>query len=337
MGGGNYVMNMDLLGYAAPAHALDAEIYVVKRPADTDYFRRNNPICMEPVVTLRNAGATDLTNATFTYRVSGGVTESHTWNGLLKHMETEDVTLPIGSGWFWTGDSEQLFTVTVSAPNGGADAYPANDSYTTHFELPPVYANSFILYYKTNNRANETSVTIKDLWGTTVYQQDWGALGNNITRYDTLHLTPGCYTMNVLDEGNDGLSYWADPGAGSGFLRFKNDGGSVFKSFEPEFGRAIHHAFAIGGIVGMTELEGTAGITAFPNPTNGRFTVELSGLEGPALLEVVDARGTIVRSRELDARDGMRVEEDLEHAADGLYTVRVHAEGRTATVRISKD
>ena len=336
MAGGNYVVNMDLFEYAAASHALDAEIYAVKRPTDEGYQGRENPICMEPLVTLRNAGGTDLTSVTFTYNVSGGPVETYTWNGLLKHMQSADVALPTGSGWFWSGDGSQNFHVTVSGPNGGTDQYTVNDSYTTHFVLPPIYPETFILNYKTNNRPNETSCTIRNLWGSVVYQQNWGTLGVNTTHYDTLTLTPGCYSMELFDTGNDGIYYWADTGQGSGFFRFKHIGSSVFKNFQREFGRSIHFAFAIADIVGVNDLTGPALVTAVPNPSSGSFMLDVQGMEGPARVEILDVRGSIVQEIAADLQDGSHVALDLGELDNGLYLARVVCEEKIAVVRLMK-
>lgn len=337
MAGGNYVMNMDLFEYGPAALALDAEIVTVERPTDTDLHRRDNPICKDPVVILRNAGSTVLTSVTFTYGINGGPSDTHTWTGSLTHMEQAAVTLPVGSGWFWNGTGDQTFTVSVSAPNGGSDQYTANDAYTTHFTLPTVYPENFILYYKTNNRSEETSCTIKDLWGTTVYQQDWGDLGDNVTRYDTLALSPGCYTLELFDSGNDGVYYWADPGQGSGFFRFKSNGGSILKNFEREFGRSIHYAFAISDIVGIQEQGTAPAMEAFPNPSaSGSFTLALDGMDGPATVEVVDGTGRPVHQARIEARAGCRIPVDLAGHSDGIYLVRVTSEVGTTTARLIK-
>ncbi|MCB0778368.1 MAG: hypothetical protein KDC03_02290, partial [Flavobacteriales bacterium] len=272
MGSGNYVVNMDLFEYGAPTHALDAEITEVKRPNDRGTFSRDNPICTDPLVVLRNAGGTPLTSATLTYQVSGGQPETFTWTGNLAHMEETEVVLPVPDGAFWTGDADHRFTVSVSAPNGGTDQHPFNDSYTTHFELPPIYQPDVFLFYQTNNRPWENSITVRDIWGNVVFSRT-NLTATTLYR-DTLYLAEGCYTLEVMDTGNDGFSYWADPAQGSGQFRIRQVGGTTVKTFNPEFGRSIVWAFAIGNIMGVDETAATFGISAHPNPTTGRFTME---------------------------------------------------------------
>ena len=95
MAGGNYVVNMDLFEFAEPSHAFDAEIYDVLRPSDTGLRSRQNPICNEPVVILRNNGTTPITAVTFYYRVSGGQAVTYIWNGSLAPNARTEVELPV--------------------------------------------------------------------------------------------------------------------------------------------------------------------------------------------------------------------------------------------------
>ncbi len=333
MGSGNYVVNVDLFEYAAPAHALDAEIYLVKRPTTADYHSRENPICQDPVVVLRNAGAQDLTSATFTYGVSGGQTATHTWTGLLKHMESTEVTLNVPDGSFWYGDGTDRFTVTVSAPNGGNDTHPQNDSYTTEFDLPVIYPESIVLYYKTNNYPQQNSIFIRNMWGTVMHSRT--NMTANTIYSDTLTLPQGCYTLEVTDSGNDGLSYWANTAQGSGFIRFRQVGGGTLKNFQPEFGHSIHWAFGVGDIVGIEEEAAPIAITAFPNPNNGSFTLGTSDLQGTGLLRITDALGRVVREERLQLFGAGFHAIDMGHAKAGIYQVHLLVEGRVATTRVS--
>lgn len=332
MAGGNYVVNMDLFGYGAAAHALDAEVYHVKRPTDVAYHRRENPICIDPVVVLRNAGAQDLTSTTFTYGVSGGNAVTHTWTGLLKHMEQVEVTLPVPDGSFWIGDNDHRFTVSVSAPNGGSDMYAANDSYTTHFELPVMYTDGFIVRIQTNNRPWENTVTLRDITGNVVYSRS--NMSANTVYEDTVDLWDGCYKLEVMDTGNDGLSYWADAAQGNGTFRLKRMNGSTLKNFQAEFGRTIHWPFTVNGFVGVQEAKAEHRVTAFPNPTTGLVRLHVEGLEGPGLVEVLDALGRVELTRPVELTGANDIDLDLSGAASGLHHIRVQCEGATATLRV---
>lgn len=335
MGGGNYVINMDLFEFGAPAHALDAEIVEVKRPSTTDMHRRMNPICYAPLVVLRNAGGEDLTSVTFTYAVSGGVPRTHTWTGLLHHMERAEVELPVDDVGFWSGDGQDRFEVAVSQPNGGADAYADNDVYTTRFTLPTVYQHDIVLHYKTNNRPQETSVRVLDIAGNVLHSRTVHAA--NTQYIDTLGLGPGCYTFEMLDTGNDGLSYWADPGAGSGYSRLKRPNGQIVRNFLNEFGRTIHFPFTIANGVGVEEVHPAFSIGARPNPSDGRYELAVTGVLGDAELLVMDVRGTVVMRRTVALYGGDRLPLDLTSLAAGIYQVRLSADGDQAVVRVVKE
>lgn len=335
MGGGNYVIAMQLFHYGDAAQSVDAEIYEVLQPTNLDYHERWNPICIEPQVVLRNAGSTTLTSATFTYSVSGGQTLTYDWNGSLDHMAKTTVTLPVNNGAFWVGDGSNNFNVSVASPNGAADEYADNNSYSSHFELPEVYpTGGLVVWYKTNLRANENSYTVKDQFGDVVYSKD--NMTNDTEYKDTLYLDDGCYTFHFLDEGNDGLSYWADPAAGNGFLRFRKLVGGNLELFQSEFGRDIHHAFSIGGIVGLEENDQLSSLEVFPNPTNGQFTVLTNGIFGEVEITVLDALGRTVH-QESDVLFGETHRKiDLTNEENGIYLLRLLTEDGEMTERIMK-
>ncbi|MBK7241616.1 MAG: T9SS type A sorting domain-containing protein [Flavobacteriales bacterium] len=334
MGGGNYVINMDLLEFSAPSFALDAEILDVQRPSDADYRRRDNPICYDPLVELRNAGGTDLTEVTFTYSVSGGTPLTYTWNGNLKHMQTALVSLPVVNASFWNGDNEHVFTATVSTPNGGSDMYSANDSYNTTFALPSVYTTDVLLHYKTNNRPSENTVTVRDITGTVVFNRS--AHVANTVYIDTLNLADGCYTVEVLDTGNDGLSYWADTDAGTGYFRLKKPNGATLQTFQSEFGRKLHWPFTVATGVGIDEDTKAIQLSAFPNPSHGHFSIDLGDEQGSAQYVVLNALGKEVENGSLTLNGNGLHDIDLSHLADGIYQFRVSTESGTGTLRLMK-
>ena len=110
-----------------------------------------------------------------------------------------DVTFPWTMTHSGTVMTTIVFTVTVSAPNGAADQHAANDQLPWHFDLPVVYNYIFVLDYRTNNRPQENTVTVRDIQGAS----SSNALRTRAnTQYrDTLDLPPGCYTLR-------GSGYW---------------------------------------------------------------------------------------------------------------------------------
>ena len=141
----------------------------------------------------------------------------------------------------------------------------------------------------------------------------------------------------LTDSGNDGLSYWADPNAGNGFFRIKRLNNTFAKTFEPEFGRSLVWAFAVGNVVGLEETTGSFGLSAFPNPTRGTFTLTASGSHGLAQLEVLDAQGRMVQQRQVQLYGDTRIDVDLSGTGSGLYQIRLTSEGHTEQLRVVKE
>lgn len=335
MGGGNYVVNMDLFEFGPAAHAVDAEVYDVYRPTTERYRSRENPICHDPVIVLRNAGAQPLTSVDLTYHVSGGAPATFTWTGTLAHMQRTAVTLPIPSAQFWAGDGGMTFHVSIAGVNGGgADGYAANDAYTTRYELPVIYPGPIVLFYKTNQRPWENALTVRDLNGDIVFSRT--GMTAATTYRDTMDLPPGCYEMEFSDSGLDGLSYWADPDAGTGWFKFRNLNGQTLRNFDSEFGYSLKAAFAISTITGIGDVPATGGVAVWPNPTADRAELRLDGILGDARLELMDAGGRLVEARAVVLREGRPIPLDLSGLPAGIYTVRVIHERGAGAVRVAK-
>ena len=332
MAGGNYVMAMHLMQYGAASHTLDAEVYEVLSPTDWEYRSRTNPYCDDAKIIIRNAGSTTLTSAVITYMVEGGQPETYNWSGSLEFMETEEVTLPIDDATFWQGANTWKFIATVSAPNGGSDQYAGNDTYTTSFVMPEVYEGNFIVRYKTNNYPHENYWEIRDINGDVVASRTNSDA--NTTYNDTMDLDPGCYTFYLYDSANDGLSYWAWPNQGSGFCRLKENGGGYHETFEAEFGRQITHGFSVGVLASIHDRNHNRIVEVYPNPNEGRFTLELAGMNGEYRVMVLNNQGQLVADRNVAVNNFQEERFDLSGQSAGLYFVRIVGENMNETRRV---
>ncbi|MBI1288086.1 MAG: T9SS type A sorting domain-containing protein [Flavobacteriales bacterium] len=332
MAGGNYIIAMQLFQYGAAKHTLDAEVYEVLSPTDWEYRSRTNPYCDDAKIVIRNAGATTLTSLTITYMVEGGQPQTYDWTGNLAFMETEEVTLPIDDATFWQGANTWKFIATVSAPNGGTDQYAGNDSYTSSFEMPPVYEGNFIVRYKTNNYPYENYWEIRDINGSVVASRT--TADANTLYNDTMNLAPGCYTFYLYDSEDDGLSYWAWPNQGSGYCRLKANGGGYLKYFQAEFGGQITHGFSVGVLASVNEIESEHNIEVYPNPNTGQFTLEMAGLTGEYRIQVINTLGQVVSTKFADMNGFYETQFNLNSEENGLYFVRIVGDGVNETRRV---
>lgn len=334
MGDGNYVMGMHLVQYGAINNSLDAEIYEVLSPTDDKYRSRVNPLCRDLQIVIRNNGSTPLTSLTITYQVIGGQAETYNWTGNLAFGKMETVTLPVPNLNFWVGDGSQHFTATVSNPNGGVDQYPENDYIKTHFEIPDNYTAGIKLELRTNNRASQNSYTIKNEAGVVMLSRN--NLSNNTTYKDTLNYPPGCYTLELLDTGNDGLSYWANTAAGGGHCRLLSSFVPFpVKTFEPEFGHKLTYSFSIDMTVNTQDLvDVKTTSTVFPNPNKGNFSVELMGYEGEVNLELYNVVGKLVEQRIIDVQVAATEQFDLKKMPAGVYLLNISSGEHKTTHKV---
>lgn len=332
MASGNYIVAMQLMQYGAAKNSLDAEVYEVISPNNWEYYSRINPYCDDAKIVLRNAGETTLTTVTITYNVDGGQPLTFSWSGSLGFMETEEVVLPIDDAGFWQGHGNGKFIATVSAPNDGQDEYAGNDSYTSTFDLPNVYEGNFVIRYKTNNYPQENYYEILDINGNVVFEKTNSTA--NTTYMDTMDLAPGCYTFNLYDSEDDGLSYWAWPNQGSGFCRFRENGGGYIQTFEAEFGGQITHGFSIGSLTSVAEPWDEKLIEVYPNPNNGQFTLEMAGLNGKFNITVLNNLGQIVDNRTVNIHEFYERVYNLGKVDSGSYTVRIIGNDTNVSKRI---
>ena len=66
----------------------------------------------------------------------------------------------------------------------------------------------------------------------------------------------------------------------------------------------------------------TASMSVYPNPNNGMFSIDFSRIEGDATYQLIDARGAVVETRDINVMDGdtMNFNHDLR---PGTYFVRI--------------
>ncbi len=320
MGNGRYLTSFQLVEYAGAAHNTDAGIYEIKRPTDRQLYSRINPICNDPVVIIRNAGKNDLTSLDIEYYVTGGKKLTYHWTGNLKFMETEEVILPVTGEDFWKTSGEARFFVNISAPNSKTDENSLNDHASAGFHIPDIYEDNFVIWLRTNNVPDENYYVIKDVKGNTVYSKDH--LSANTTYRDTLDLPKGCYTFELFDEGY-GLSYWAWPDQGTGYLKFRGKDGKSLKIFEPDFGGKIYYSFTIGFSLDIKESNIDRQLKLYPNPANDEINLQLYGLEGHYRVSVVNTVGKEVLTKQLEVTGGYITTLDISRLPKGLYYLLV--------------
>lgn len=315
-----YRIESQLVQYGPPNFQQDVRIEEIIAPNTAKRFGRQNPICGSPIIRLRNTGAQVLSSCTIQYGVVGGDTATYTWNGTLEFMEAAEVTLPpFANGNPWAGS--QRFFAQVSAPNGAADEYTHNNLLFSNFEPAPVLPDELVLVFQTNIAANESSWELTDDQGNIIDARN--GMQFNTQYRDTFQLADGCYTLRILDSGEDGLDFFAN-NDGSGFVDLRQLNNFNIHSFNPDFGSEASFRFIVDSDpVAQPELQRQpVRFGVFPNPSSGQVNIDFALPERQQLnFSVYNAAGQHVWQRNLQRVQAGQLEADLSHLSSGIYQV----------------
>jgi len=339
-GNGNYVIAMHLVTYGEANHNLDAAVTGVLNPNDWKYYSKWNPTCQNPRILIQNTGATTLTSCKIDVWI-GGFDNVITidWTGELAFLEEEMVEIPITPEWWADFEGKNTFNAQVREPNGGIDEYSNNNIYRVTFEPAPVINEPFYIWFKTNNKASENEIYLRNDAGEIIYSRT--SLENEFEYKDTMNLDPGCYTLEITDSDNDGLSFWysaAYEGETAGYLRLREVGGGIIEMFDPDFGNYSQYTFSVGYAVGIDEDKLDYNLNVYPNPNNGQFQVTLDNFHGEDIqIAVYSELGQQVYSNAITNMnvDGyMQTSIDLTGLAEGVYYLQIISDGKTATKQV---
>lgn len=343
---GNYVFESQLISYSTPAFTLDAAVEDIISPSVKDEYYRENPICSGPKIIIKNNGTSVLTSLSISYGVVGGTSATQQWTGNLAFLETETVQL---GALDWTGidNGQGKFTVSVSNPNGENDQYLHNNSMQSDFVIPRILDHRFVVWTRSNNYPYENSWTLKDENGTVLYSRD--NMSANTTYYDTVDLATGCYILEVIDEGEDGMKWWANSGQGTGYVRLRSATSSAtlenFDSkwtitgnasqYRGDFGSGFKFHFTTGFGLAVPETAFQPEVFIYPNPSQGIFTVDvLLNKNETAQIEVSDVSGRLVCQTQFIGSDFYSQKIDLNPCTSGFYFVNVKTKNFSTTKKI---
>ncbi len=321
----SYKVTHQLVTYGAINHTLDAEIVEIMEPSNRVEYARFNSICNDPKVVIKNTGSTTLTSLNIEYWVNnGGEKLTHNWTGNLDFNESEVVNLPTSPElWSSAVSTTNTFFAEISAPNGGADEYVHNNLYKSKFELPEVLPSTFSIKFKTNKRGGENEYRVLNANGDIVFERT--NMPNNIeqTFEDQITLSPGCYTFEVTDSGDDGLDYWfwaaIGQDRGTGYVRFYENGNQI-KEFEPDFGDNINYNFTVEYPLSYEDIKAVSNIDIFPNPATDEFFITGEKVEEMEIT-IFDNLGRKIEIPMTVSKDKLSF--NTRNTASGVYFVNI--------------
>ncbi len=331
-GTSNYLVSNQIITYGAPNFSNDVSLTNIMRPTKYVEYKRENPICANPIVEIKNTGATTLTSATIAYYVNDPANSfTYEWQGSLGFMESAQVELPSPSG-LWdgvTGLNGNYFTASVENPNGVTDEYTLNNSKTSEVDIPNVWPRDIYMRLQTNSAASETSYEILDMNGNVLYERD--NMDNGTLYLDTFNLNIGCYQLRLMDSDDDGISFFAN-NDGSGYCQIREVGGGLIDNLERDFGGSIIINFTVDFPLSYQELTTEEQkLKVYPNPAHHELTI--SGLlEGQNRIQIINMTGAIVLEQNTAHMETIQL--NLEGLESGMYYVTVANNGNVRTEKL---
>lgn len=338
----NYLVSHQLVSYGPKRFNVNATLIDIVRPSTKLEWERENPSCNVPTVIIQNNGIEPVQFVSIEYGVEGGIKEMYQWAGNLAFGEQATIELPVRMQNFWAPVVNGLtttFEAEIVSVNRQNDEDGSDNKMTSEVEDVDVLTGNLQFEFVTNSRGEETSFDIRNNMGEVVYSGSGYGANEKVTV--DLDLSPGCYSLDFKDSGDDGLYYWfweqTGQSRGRGSLYFTKDfrGRQIrIKGFESEFGRYVHYDFAIDGLVSSRDQKVLRHLNVFPNPNDGQFTVDFFSEKSEDLkVEVFSATGQMVYRNQwnVGANQGLKERVQLPGHAKGMLMVRFTQADRTLT------
>jgi hypothetical protein len=294
----------------------------------------SSSVCMGSSVTLSGSGATS-------YSWSGGVTDNvpftptstntYTVTGTDANgcMNTDVATvtvnpLPIVD----LNDITQCGgTVTLDAQNQGS-TYLWNTTATTQAITTSTSGTFYVDVMDANGCVGSDTAVIVINTPPTV---------NGTAAFTTVCLSDAPDALTGTPAGGT----WSGPGVSGSSLNPATAGvgtHSATYSFTDANGCSGTSSVAItvNACVGVVEQTLENGISIYPNPSNGTFTLAVDANVGDLVIVITDMQGRVVySSNESNVQAGFVKQINLENAAAGMYLMHISANGQTRTDKIS--
>jgi hypothetical protein len=230
------------------------------------------------------------------------------------------------------------YVLTISAE--GCTAPPANDDCAGATSLTSS-PNCQLTYFNTTgatesipaiNCGGYTSPNAIDAWFSFVCtnaEQSIGVEGFNATDPVIELLSGTCDNLTSLD--------CSDASTAGGIETVDETGLTVGSTYYVRVydyaNAAMGHNFAIcitegsGNNVGINEQQKATALSVYPNPSNGDFNLQYTGVDGLGTIEVFDLTGRAVYSEQTQLVSGSTHSLDLSKLAQGQYSLRLTVNG----------
>ncbi|MDD4574837.1 MAG: T9SS type A sorting domain-containing protein [Bacteroidales bacterium] len=301
------VVTLDGKYFNTPEFDMDMALTSVTSPKD---YNCNNVI--NPVVKIRNNGATPVTSVKIYYQINDYL-QVHEWTGNLAFSSSATVSL---SGVQLEAGNHE-FKAFLSSPNNGIDQNLSND--TIEFPFVTEIGAPLKISVLTDNKPTETTWELKKEDGTIIYSNP--TLEAQTTYTENLCLDNGCYDFIIYDSGNNGLNGLF------GFLYVGEfsltlNGEQIAQSPSgSNFGAKDSTRFCITD-VSVDNILSSNNLFLYPNPANDYIYVEMIGKNQQSIASVYDIRGSLVQKEMVLSEKSNRI--NIASYQAGVYVLVVN-------------
>ncbi|MFN7014732.1 MAG: T9SS type A sorting domain-containing protein, partial [Bacteroidia bacterium] len=313
--------SVDGMEASVPAFTLDARMQSIISPVES-YCNASSFV---PQLKVRNAGLQTLTSFTITYSLAGGANQTYNWSGTLTTNQTIDISLPEMA---LTAGNSQVFTASISNPNGNIDEQPANNALS--MTLNASIGAAYNLRIVSDNYPEETRWTLfNTTTNTLVASINYEDLPSGTTN-TTFCLEDGCYRYTIYDEYGDGICCGFLTGNGSYTLT--DSSGNVLGT-GGTFGDSASITFCINDVsIGKKLIQETS-IQLYPNPVNEQLTLSIIGKlsSTTAAIQLVDVQGRVVHAERISSS---LTNINTSNLAAGVYWLKYTNNHSTSTSKV---
>jgi hypothetical protein len=307
-----------------PVYSLDAEVLSVKNVTETNCFGT-----LEPKVTIRNNGQTELTSITLEYSVNGGEIQTADWSGNLSFLETAEISLDEIT--FDVLENNELEIVGIN-PNGSTDDYEVNNTFVHEFTRAPNLSGAVNLFMMFDDNPEETTWELFNSAGEVI--QSGGPYSTpGGMKIETLEVsTLDCYELIMYDAGGNGMCC----NAGDGYYAVIY--GNNLTAFEGASFEDIDRNQFNYDPVGVDENMVFNQMNIYPNPTGGLLNINFNLFETSDVnIQVFDLRGKMVfeSERGLSQTGDIEYRINLEHLNPAVYLIKLNVGKDTFVKKIT--
>ena len=313
-----------LFHYSLPVNKVDVSVDKIMVPTNEQQFFRLNPASFNPRFVLRNLGAKNLHAVKITYGTEGFPKKVYQWKGDLKFNQTADIVLP---GEIEMNVGENTFTISLSKPNGGKDAWMDDNELTSTFTAPGIYPTDFVLQFRTNNKPKDNKIFLINGSQDTVFYKGPEQLEANTIYLDTIRLKEGKYELCLTDSSGDGLEFWAEPRNGDGYLRMFDLKGNLVHAFESDCGNGEKLSFKASQKFVADTVNALFAFSLHPRSVTDKTELTLVSNKASNMQVLITVDGTVWQKHEYKGIKNGLFEYNLEHIPAGRIVLEVMMDG----------